>query len=356
MDSIVLNLIFSFLICCSFLEVFCYEYYKRYKNAIYFFCIFTLGLCAGIRENTYDYNAYVMLFQQTPDIFTMLSSGDFSYIMDVREEPGYILLNSFVKCFTDEPEVLFCVVSFSSLLLYGLSIRKYTKYTMLSILLYFSMIYLVKEMVQIRRGLAMAIFIYSFRYVLANEFKKFLLFILLASCFHESIVFSILVYPLRHIHMNYAFGFFMIFCYIILYFLNIVDNFLFPLSEGFEYYARLTSYLNSDFLAMADLKRFAEYSALFFILLLLGKQIREKYKYYNFMMIILSTGLLVTAMWSAYPFFADGLSAPMWISLIFLLPAMLDASNNIAYKYLMAIIIILISLKSFLGNMVMVIN
>lgn len=356
MKSSYLVLVFLFLSIISFMDVFCSTALGKYKNIIYVGVLFVLALLAGMREDTYDYANYEMLFQQTPDFITMFYMGDFSYIADIREEPGYMLINSIVKCFTDESEVLFCVISFSTLFFYGISIRRYSKYPMVSIMLYFSMIYLVKEMVQIRHGLAIAIFVYSFRYVLADKFWKFFLCIMLAASFHEAIFFSILIYPLRHMRVNYSYGMFSIFVCIILYVLNIVDNIIFPISEGFAYYTRITSYFGSSYLATADLVRFWKYSVLFICLLFMGKLIRKKYKYYDFMMIVFSTGLIITAMWSAYPFFADRLSAAMWTSMIFILPTLFSVVCGNIWRYLMLLGLIALSGNIFIGNMVMVAN
>ena len=342
---------FSIFSVCESLSV---QFYQKYENCIFCFSIVLLALVAGFREATYDYESYVVLFQQTPSFFDMLLSGDFSYIMDIREEPGFMLLNALVKCFSDEPVVMFCVTSFIVLFLYGISIRKYTEYPMLALLFYFSMIFMVKEMVQIRHGIGIAIFLYSFRYIYVNNFRIFFLFIMLATCFHGTMVFALLVYPFRKIKMNYSAGLFVLFLCVSLFVVNLIDNLLFPLSEGFSYYARLAAYFGSDYLSEADLTRFWKYSFLFIVFFSLGRWLREKYAHYDFMMVVLGVGLIITAMWNAYPFFADRLSAAMWMSLIFLLPSVLCVSSHYLWRYVMVLSMLAIAYNSFANNIVMV--
>ena len=232
--------------------------------------------------------------------------------------------------------------------------RRYTEYPMLTLLLYFSMVFMVKEMVQIRHGIGIAIFLYSFRYICANNFRMFFMCIILATCFHGTMIFTLLVYPFRKIKMNYSAGLFVLLLCVILFVVNLIDNLLFPLSEGLAYYARLAAYFGSDYLSEADLTRFWKYSFLFIVFLSLGRWLREKYAYYDFMMVVFAIGLIITAMWNAYPFFADRLSAAMWMSLIFLLPSVLYVSSHYLWHYVMVLSMIFIAYNSFANNIIMV--
>lgn len=54
----------------------------------------------------------------------------------------------------------------------------------------------------LRQYLAVAIFFYSFKYIVSGDFKKYLLFIVVGSLFHKSIFFCIPLYFLRYIKFD----------------------------------------------------------------------------------------------------------------------------------------------------------
>lgn len=312
-----------------------------------------LVLFAGFRVDTADTNAYMLLFEHCPDFITMLVSGDFSYLINVREEGGYLFFNALVKIFTDLPQVLFLIIAIIAVSLYFVSIKTYSVIPIMSLMLYFTNIYMVKEMAQIRQGLAMAIAIFAIRYLIKERFKKFLLCILIASLFHKSILVFLILYPFRKIKINYYFGMLFLVIISILLITDFADNILFYYFGNAEVMARLMVYMNSSYLNESDMTRFYEYLIVFVVFLLFNPWMRQKIKYYDIFMTMLALGLIFMAFWHAYPFFGDRFAAPMWSSLIFLLPGACLLYENKIYKLCCGGIVLLIAIKVFSSHLAM---
>ena len=220
-------------------------------------------------------------------------------------------------------------------------------------MIYFSFIYCVKELAQIRQGIAIAIFLYSLRYLIDNNFKKFILCIWLASCFHLSIWAMIFIYPLRKIKINTIniFIFFMMSLLIGLF--DIANNIIINLFSDFEIMQRVAVYLNSEFLDNSNLYRLYKYLMIFLFLGMFNKILRKEYRYYDLMMVILGYGLFIMSIWSKYPFFGERFAAPCWISLIFLLPLIIELSNNKIYKMIITLLIIGLAINSYISNLIL---
>ena len=89
--------------------------------------------------------------------------------------------------------------------------------------------------------------------------------------------------------------------------------------------------------------------------LFLSKQLTKEMiiKYYDIFMTMLAFGLIFMAFWHAYPFFGDRFAAPMWSSLIFLLPGACLLYENKIYKLCCGWIVLLIAIKVFSSNLAM---
>lgn len=336
---------------CSIGDILFKSSLKKYIQYLLFIWCIMLIFIAGLRVDTADYKAYVNLFNWTPDIIDIIMNNQWDFFISTREEIGYLLLNSLVKLFTDESSFLFLIVATISISLYYKCIKAYAIYPLISLLIYFSFIYCVKELAQIRQGIAIAIFLYSLRYLIDNNFKKFILCIWLASCFHLSIWAMIFIYPLRKIKINTIniFIFFMMSLLIGLF--DIANNIIINLFSDFEIMQRVAVYLNSEFLDNSNLYRLYKYLMIFLFLGMFNKILRKEYRYYDLMMVILGYGLFIMSIWSKYPFFGERFAAPCWISLIFLLPLIIELSNNKIYKMIITLLIIGLAINSYISNL-----
>lgn len=345
------TIMLSLMSICSIGDILFKSSLKKYIQYLLFIWCIILIFIAGLRVDTADYKAYVNLFNWTPDIIDTIINNQWDFFISTREEIGYLLLNSLVKLFTDESSFLFLIVATISISLYYKCIKAYAIYPLISLLIYFSFIYCVKELAQIRQGIAIAIFLYSLRYLIDNNFKKFILCIWLASCFHLSIWAMIFIYPLRKIKINTIniFIFFMMSLLIGLF--DIANNIIINLFSDFEIMQRVVVYLNSEFLDNSNLYRLYKYLMIFLFLGMFNKILRKEYRYYDLMMVILGYGLFIMSIWSKYPFFGERFAAPCWISLIFLLPLIIELSNNKIYKMIITLLIIGLAINSYISNL-----
>jgi len=153
---------------------------------VYIIATVVLILFAGLRVGGYDFDNY-------HGIFHGLSFGNNNDdLLDSITEPGFSLLAKLFKVLNLPFGIfilLFACVAVSLKSKYFLS---YSEYPFFSLVIYFSVAYLIKDMGQIRHGLAMAIILVSFTYLFKKKLKGFLFFVGLAFMFHAS---AIIVLP-----------------------------------------------------------------------------------------------------------------------------------------------------------------
>lgn len=345
------TIILSLMSICSIGDVLFKSSLKKYIQYLFFIWCIILIFIAGLRVDTADYKAYVNLFNWTPNIIDTIINNEWNFFIFTREEIGYLLLNSLVKLFTDESSFLFLIVATISISLYYKCIKMYALFPLVSLLIYFSFIYCVKELAQIRQGMAIAIFLYSLRYLIYSNFKKYILCIGLAGCFHLSIWAMLFIYPIRKIKVNTINIFIFFIVSLLIGLFDIANNIIINLFSNLEIMQRVLSYLNSEFLDNSNLYRLYKYLMIFLFLGMFNKILRKKYIYYDLMMVILGYGLFIMSIWSKYPFFGERFAAPCWISLIFLLPTIIELSNNKIYKMIMILLIIGLAINSYISNL-----
>ncbi|TDQ09910.1 EpsG family protein [Pedobacter metabolipauper] len=183
---IILTFIFLFLTVISILDV-----VKCPVNLRVLLLIFSgliLVLTAGLRYGDRDYLNYIEIYDLVAKLFV-----DFDAAL-VHGEPGYLMLNRIFKTMGIGVTGVFLFMAFCSV---GLSLnffRKYTPYFLIALLIYFSHVFLLRDMVQIRAGLAASISLYALTYVEKRRFWPFIIIILLAASFHGAVLVMILVY------------------------------------------------------------------------------------------------------------------------------------------------------------------
>ncbi|WP_455962980.1 EpsG family protein [Bacteroides bouchesdurhonensis] len=144
---------------------------------------FLLTSFAGLRYNDPDWMGYATFYEQ-------IATGNGEGSADV----GFNLLCYFLSLFTSHPLILFVVVASLSVGLNLNSFLKYSPFFLICTLFYFVHLFVLKEMIQIRAGLASAICLLSIRYLIENQYKKFILIWLLAISVHLTAVIFFLVF------------------------------------------------------------------------------------------------------------------------------------------------------------------
>lgn len=99
-------------------------------------------------------------------------------------EPGYVLITQIIHCLSDNYTVFLIILAFLIYSLYLKSINDYGAYPLITILLFYCTF--VGYMGMNRQHLALAICLYSFRYIISEKFWKFSICILIAALFHRT--------------------------------------------------------------------------------------------------------------------------------------------------------------------------
>lgn len=173
--------IFIFLTALSFIDLKKIE--RIHRTALIFIVGCILILLAGLRCDNADWDSY-------SQIFINITKGNFFASSDI----GFNLFLWLISLVTKQPVIMFIIIASVSVSLNIKSYNKYTKYIFVCILVYFVHNYALKEMIQIRVGMASAICLYSMRYIYEKKYKQFLFIWTFAITIHFTALIFCLVY------------------------------------------------------------------------------------------------------------------------------------------------------------------
>jgi len=144
------------------------------------FCL-ALIFIAGLRPQAFDpdYEQYLKAF--------------YNGSKKSRIEPTFFLISNFVKLFFNHPVFLFLIYSIIGVSLKFIGFKQITKYYLFTAFLYLCNYFLLHEMIQIRVGVASGILLLCVKPLYDRDFKRFLLFVILAISFHYS---ALIVLPM----------------------------------------------------------------------------------------------------------------------------------------------------------------
>ncbi|MCL6695760.1 EpsG family protein [Acinetobacter baumannii] len=181
-------LIWFFIVAINFISN-----YKTYINKIFFLLFFLfLFVFIGLRFKVGgDWDNYLVLYEN----FKYLNFKEALFFF----EPGYSLFNIlgnflqirdiwFVNLCSSALVCIFLFITFIKLEKYWLCLLIYYPYHILAVSLGYT-----------RQSIAVAILLYAFLKLLQNNKIKFLIFLLIAVCFHKTAIIFILFYPLLFI-------------------------------------------------------------------------------------------------------------------------------------------------------------
>lgn len=154
---------------------------------------FVLFFNIGYRNNSGidDYN-YALIFSQ------IAQYGWFSVFLNTTMEPGYLMLNKLVYLFTDNYLYMQLISSFIPLALFYRGFKQYRNVISIpmAVFLLITMFYFIMISVSlVRMFIALSIVFNAFYYIPKRNISKYVLLIILASLFHYSALFMlVLVY------------------------------------------------------------------------------------------------------------------------------------------------------------------
>lgn len=169
-----------------------------YKDIILIGAAIALVILAACRVNDRDYYNYIEIFELSPNWVSGLSFSN-----ELHGELGYIFINSFVKSIGLGYMTVFALVAAFSVSLNLIFYRKNTNFALIALLIYFSHVFLLRDMMQIRSGLAASISLFALCYVESRRFLKFSTLILIASLFHSGVLLLFIGYFLYPYFVRY---------------------------------------------------------------------------------------------------------------------------------------------------------
>lgn len=173
---------------------------KRIK-AIVFFSGVILFLYAALRGNTIGNDTYQYIVRYISnskyELEVMLS------MINELKDPGYQLAAwGFSKIFSNPQWWLAFIAAVYTILVMKF-IRKYSCYPIISVLAFIAFGYFSFSLSGLRQTLAMALTLYSIKFIEQKKLVKFILIVLLASTFHTSAVIFFIAYPLTRFRIGY---------------------------------------------------------------------------------------------------------------------------------------------------------
>ena len=120
-----------------------------------------------------DYNAYLGYYKHPTGVAALLT------------EPTFKMISGFARFF-EAPLLMFVIYAFLAVPLKVYAIKRLSPYWYLSILLWFTHLFVIQEMTQIRVAVATGIFLFSLPFLADGQKRKFSLCLVCAILFHYS--------------------------------------------------------------------------------------------------------------------------------------------------------------------------
>lgn len=181
----------SFIIC--FLDI--SNINIKYRNLIALFLMFFIVVFAIENEKySVDYENYVEMFNE--------SSFNIPFSLNSSKDFGFVWISAFFKMCFLEYDHLFMVFLIFSLFCYFYLFLYFGCGVFCGWYIFLTRNFIVHYIVQIRHGMAVALVLYSLKFIVEKKKFKYFLFCSLASLIHQSAVFGIFIYPVSQINWS----------------------------------------------------------------------------------------------------------------------------------------------------------
>ena len=156
----------------------------RQRSPFFAIAVFVTVFVSGFRYNTgYDFLHYVQFYREHPP---------------AGMEPLFAYSVTFFNYFTDDPQLMFFTYSLATVSILLLAIKRFTKYTKTSFLIFLLVPgFFINSFSIIRQSLAMVILFYGMSFLILDDRKgKFLIISSVSAMLHYSAVFPALLFLL----------------------------------------------------------------------------------------------------------------------------------------------------------------
>ena len=189
-------IIFLILIFFSFTEL--TDIGGVYKELLFIAAFFMLWFIAGLRYETGgDWTSYTELFDKIEPLGEVVN-GKAPIYKESYMEPGYKILNSIIKSCNGNIQAVFFIVALLNSVLLFTSLKKYTVYPLVGVMIYFSSMYFFLDMVATRQSIAVLFFFSAVCFIYERQFWRFFLVMFIAFQFHRSCILLVPLYFFVH--------------------------------------------------------------------------------------------------------------------------------------------------------------
>lgn len=178
---------------------------KVSKPLFFSFCL-SIGLFVGLADMLGGYDRYIYseVFQ---DMHENVTKGVFfseEFLSFFGKEPVYGLINDFIAFFTPNRYIFILVYTLFLYMIYAVNFYRYTKNPFFALLVFEGLMFFF-TFTYLRQVLAAGVIWLAIPFVSQRKFKKYLLFVVLATLIHNSAAYMILLYfiPRRKFEKKY---------------------------------------------------------------------------------------------------------------------------------------------------------
>ncbi len=326
------------LILCEYINILTNHKYKYLSNMYLIAIGSILFLIAAFRDGIgYDFENYRKIFNLiTIDKVPQGSSN---------VEWGFYLLNMISYSFS-------IVIFISALIAIPMKIKLICEYSedgLLSLIMYYTSVFIMFDMGVIRQGIAIMFMLFSVKYIINRDFKKFLIVILCGSLFHITILVTIPLYFLSYIDFDrkviYGASFIAL-VFSVFKVTTIVFKILAKLPLGTIAY-KLNYYLNSNQsnLTMSLIKRII--FLVIFVEFFKRKKIKDKKSLIFLNGYFLS--ILIMGIFSSVDIIGGRGSMGLYFMQVFLFAIMMKRTEKKPLKLAIFAVVILLSINTMMG-------
>lgn len=223
------------LFCFAFLYLNSRALYQR-KDYVICFILF-VGIAGFAYQTGVDWRIYSNVYSFSEPINRVITEGSFyEPNSGVITEPGYALLSSVIKVFTDDFQYLMFWANFIAAFFLFKGFYKYKVNLYLSLLLYLGYIYLTLNMSGIRQAVAVAIVFYALSFLHSKQYKYYTFWVLIAGAFHVSALIMLPAAFMLNRRINDKLVYLVLGIGLVIYILRIslVNQFIISVGESFD--------------------------------------------------------------------------------------------------------------------------
>ena len=217
---------------------------KVSKSLFFSFCL-SVGLFVGLADMLGGYDRYIYseVFQDMHENVTKGVLFGEEFLQFFGKEPVYGLINDFIAFFTPNRYIFILVYTLFLYIVYAANFYRYTKNPFFALLIFEGLMFFF-TFTYLRQVLAAGVVWFAIPYVAQRSFKKYLLFIVLATLIHNSAAYMILLYfiPRRKFEKKYIVIFMLT---LLIIGISGVTKFVFSVSGDVVSNARIAGYADT---------------------------------------------------------------------------------------------------------------